>query len=206
MTQHLSISQVTLLVGITIGIGLVLVAYAIHKAFHGRREELDLNPKSPRAQDEAAFAVATLQGVITNLKAQQQELREELRATRERAKEIAHLSEIMIREMPGGLLVFDRAGFIINANRAVAELLQIDTWSRRRYPEMLGPESALTGYIRKCLESGKTHTREGVEYMPPRGESRLLEMTLAPVQAQDSRIGGAVCILTRGTKTGSHQT
>lgn len=203
MTQHLSLSQLTLLVGGAVLIGglLVFLVYTLHKAFQSQRQQADLKPKPPGTVDETTFAMATMQGVIAKMKAQEKELLELRRAAEQRADESARISENIIREMPSGLMVFNREGFISVANPAVRALLGVDTWSRRRYPEILGRQSTLAGYIQECLETGKTATRETIEYCTPHGETRVLGMSLSPYHASNGEIDGAVCLLTDLTET-----
>jgi PAS domain S-box-containing protein len=178
-----------------------LAVYLIHRLFKQSRETPDFNPRTPRAEDETGFAMATMQAVITRMKEQERELSELRRQAEQRAKESARLSENIIREMPSGVLVFNREGFITTANPAVRTMLGVDIWSRRRYPEILGPESGLAGLIRDCLESGKTVTRETVEVRTAQGETRVLGMSLSPFHGPASEIEGAVCLLTDLTGT-----
>jgi PAS domain S-box-containing protein len=178
-----------------------MAVYLIHRIFKQSRETPDFNPKSPRAENETGFAMATMQAVITRMKEQERELNELRRLAEQRAKESARLSENVIREMPSGVLVFNREGFITTANPVVRGMLGVDIWSRRRYPEILGAESALAELIRACLESGKTLTRETVEYRTAQGETRVLGMSLSPFHGAGREIEGAVCLLTDLTET-----
>jgi PAS domain-containing protein len=57
------------------------------------------------------------------------------------------LSKAILLEIPWGVMVFDRQGFVTHANPAVRTLLGIDTWSRRRYAEIFGPQSAIAAGI-----------------------------------------------------------
>src|SRR5690242_6346176 len=179
------------------GVGFLL----IHKMFKEQREGTNVTPKSPRTENEAGFAMAAMQGVIAQMKAQEKELNELRRAAEQRAKESARISENIIREMPSGLMVFNREGFITAANPAVRTMLGVDTWSRRRYPEILGPQSNLAAYIRECLATGKTSTRETIEYLTPRGEVRLLGMSLSSFHGAGGELDGAVCLLSDLTET-----
>src|SRR6266568_37369 len=203
MALHLTPPEVRmLLASVVLFLALLLLAvYFIHKFFKERRKKLDFNPKSPRAENETGFAVAAMQGVIARMKEQERELDELRRAAEQRAKETARLSDNVIREMPSGLMVFDRAGFITTANPAVRAMLGVDTWSRRRFPEILGPQTALAELIRECLERGKTVTRETVEYRTAQGETRVLGMSLSPFPGSANEIEGAVCLLTNLTET-----
>lgn len=198
MNQHIPLSQVTLLVGGAIVMGglLVFMVYIIHKMFKDRREAGDLTPKSPRPQDDATFAMAAMQGVIARMKQQEKELVELRRAAEKRARESAQISENIIREMPNGLLVFNREGFITTANPAVRALLGVDTWSRRRYPEILGRESALTRYLEECLETGRTVAQEMLEHATEAGQTRVLGVSLSPLHGADGEVEGAICLFT----------
>ncbi len=53
-----------------------MAVYLIHRIFKHSRETPDFNPKSPRAENETGFAMATMQAVITRMKEQERELNE----------------------------------------------------------------------------------------------------------------------------------
>jgi PAS domain-containing protein len=197
MTRHLSVSQLTLLVvGIfLIGGLLILLIYVLHKAFQRQREAGGSKRNSSRPPDEAAFAMATMQSVIAGLRAREKELREQLHDAEQRAEAGARTLESVIRDLPLGLMIFNRDGFIALSNSAVRALLGIDTWSRRRYTEILGAESQLTAWIRECLETGRTQ-RESLEYVTPRGETRNLGVFLSPCRGRDGQVESAVCVVT----------
>jgi len=175
--------------------------YLIHKMFQEQRSKPDLGSNSPRVENETTFAMAAMQGVIAKMKAQEKELTDLRRAAEQRAREAARLNENIIREMPSGLMVFNRDGFISSANPAVRTMLGVDTWSRRRYPEILGSTSRLATHIRECLETGKTTTRETIEYATPAGEMRFLGMSLSPFHGNSGEVEGAVCLLSDLTET-----
>lgn len=203
IVSHLSKPRLSLLIGSSlILVGVLGVGfYILHKVFQQQRAELDLNSKSPRVENDSTFALAAMQGVIAKMKEQERELTGLRLAAEQRARESSRISENIIREMPSGLMVFNREGFITAANPAVRTLLGVDTWSRRRYPEILGAESGLAAHIRECLETGKTTTRETIEYTSPRGEVRLLGMSLSSFHGPGGEVAGAVCLLSDLTET-----
>ncbi|HEV2350217.1 MAG TPA: ATP-binding protein [Terriglobia bacterium] len=203
MTGPESKARITLLAGtfLVVMAAVVVAVFFVHKLFQEQRQETDLAPKSPRIENEASFAMAAMQGVIARMKEQEKELTELRRAAEQRAKESARISENIIREMPSGLMVFNREGFITAANPAVRIMLGVDTWSRRRYPEILGPQSSLAAHIRECLATGKTTTRETIEYLTPRGDVRLLGMSLSSFHGAGGELDGAVCLLSDLTET-----
>lgn len=129
MTQNLSMSQLTLLVGGALLIGglLVLVIYLLHKTLRSRLKPSDLTPKAPRPANQATFMAATFQSAIASMKAREKELSESLRAAELRAEENLRILETIAREMPGGLMIFNREGLIALSNSAVRSLVGIDT-------------------------------------------------------------------------------
>lgn len=89
--------------------------------------------------------------------------------------------EALVREMPAGLVIFDREGFLIMANQAARSLLEADTWSRRRYPEVFTARSILVTLIEDCLEKGKGFRRERLTYTFLSGRTQNLEVSLSPL-------------------------
>lgn len=198
MTHHLSFSQLSLLAGAAVVMGalLVILVYLIHKAFKEQRQSEGFVPTTPRTDDEANFAMAAMQGVIAKMKEQEKELVELRQAAERRARESARLSENILREMPNGLLVFNREGFLTTANPAVRSLLGVDTWARRRYPEILGLESTLTQHIRECLETARVIAQESVEFETPTGRKVVLGVSLSPLRGSTGEVEAAICLLT----------
>lgn len=199
MTRHLSLQQLTLLVAglVLLGGVLILLIYAVHKLFQRHRETSRKEFAAPRPADETAFALATMQSVITGLRAREKGLKALLHEAEQRAEARALVLESVVREVPLGLMIVNREGFLTLSNSGVRALLAIDTWSRRRYPEVLGLESPLTACIRQSLETGKKYEREPVEYVTPRGETCLLEVSLSPVCSQSGQMEGVVCLFSR---------
>lgn len=188
----------TLLAGGAVVLGglLVFMVYLIHKTFQDRRQAREFTPPSPRSQDEASFAMAALEGVIAKMKEQEKELVELRQAAERRARESARLSENVLREMPNGLMVFNRQGFLTTANPAVRKLLGVDTWARRRYPEILGPGSPLARRLEECLETGRTVAQETLEFQTAAGPPRVLGLSLSPLHTPNGEVEGVICLLT----------
>jgi PAS domain S-box-containing protein len=198
MNHPIPLSQLTLFVGAAVVMAGLLVAliFLVHKAFKDQRKAEGFTPKPPRAEDEANFAMAAMQGVIAKMKEQEKELVELRQAAERRARESARLSDNVLREMPNGLLVFNREGFLTTANPAVRKLLGVDTWARRRYPEILGPESTLTRHIQECFDTARVVAQETVEYETPAGQKLSLGVSLSPLRSPNGEVEGAICLLT----------
>ena len=117
-----------------------------------------------------------------------------------RARESARLSENVLREMPNGLLVFNREGFLTTANPAVRKLLGVDTWARRRYPEILGPGSSLANHVQECLDTARVVAQETVEYETAAGRKLTLGISLSPLRSPSGDVEGAICLVTDFTE------
>jgi len=197
MVQNLSPSQLTLLLGGTLLVVmlLALLVYAIYRMVKQRRADIDLKPTSPRPGDDSAFVVGALQELVSKLKAEEKRLTELLRDTEQRSQASRILLEAVLEELSVGALVFNRQGFLIQSNPAARLLLGIDTWSRRRYPEILGAESILAAYVRECLEDGRSFKRTAIEFRTPQGELRNLEVSVTPLRSAAGQIESALCLL-----------
>jgi PAS domain-containing protein len=197
MTRNPSLGQLTILVGGAIVLGglLILLIYVLHKAFQRQRNEADLGAAIPRAANEAAFALATVQSVIAGLKAREKELTKQLHEAEQRAEATARTLESVGQEIPLGLMLFSRDGFLTLSNPEARALLGIDTWSRRRYTELFHPQSPLTQYIRDSLETGKSQKHQRLEYAASEAQTRLLEVSLSPWHDRNGQVAGVICLL-----------
>lgn len=197
MIRHLTGTQATLLIVMMLAIGclVILVIYALHKALEGRRAESDLRPRTPREANETAFASAALQSLIAQLREQLTQSTDLQRAVERRADDQGRLLGLVLNEIESGVLVFDREGFLTIANPAVRSLLSLDTWSRRRYPEVLGAESPLVGLIQACFESGQEARSVTIELRTSKTETGALEATVLPLLPRSGSVASVVCLL-----------
>jgi PAS domain-containing protein len=175
----------------------ILLVYTLHKAFQRQRKHADWRPIRPRPGDATAFAAAAMQGVIARMKAREKELNDLLREAEQRGETSSRTLETIAREFPTGLMVFNREGFLALANPAVRTLLGIDTWSRRRYIEILGAESAIAGLLHECLENGRNCRDQGVDVSTPRGGTQTLSLSVSSWQGRSGQLEGIVCFVTK---------
>jgi PAS domain-containing protein len=198
--HHLNPIQITLLLGgalVIVGLT-VFIVYLLHKTFQQQRKPEDFRPSSPKSQDATSVMLASMQGVLTRMKARERELEALLREAEQRADSSTRTLEAVVRDLTAGLMIFTREGFLALANPVARELLGVDTWSRRRYPEILGAESPLAGYLRDALEGGASLRAETVEHRLPNGNVLFLEVTLSVYYGRSGQVEGAVCLLHRG--------
>jgi len=197
MAKHLTPQQVLILLGTALVISgvLVLTIYFLHRALRKERKTRNLKATSPRSGDESAFLIASMQGVLSRMKARETELEGMLREAEQGAVTNSRTVEAIVRDLPQALLVFDQAGFLKLANPAARVLLETDTWARRRYLEILTPGSELSLRVRNCLEGGKACRWEKVIHPLLSGGERQLQVSISPLYGRDGQTAGAVCIL-----------
>ena len=125
MLRNLNPLQITLL----LGAGLVIVGltafilYVIHKAFQQQRKPEDFRPSSPKSGDESSILLASMQGVLSRMKARERELEALLREAEQRADSSTRTLEAVVRDLTVGLLIFTRDGFLALSNPVARELL-----------------------------------------------------------------------------------
>lgn len=197
MTPHLSLSQLSFLVGVILAVGAVitLTIYFFHRIVRQGLRKEDLTESAVRVDDQNAFALAAMQAVIGSMKEEQKKTLDSLRAAQQLAEDALRKLEIISQEMQQGLIIFDREGFIRMANPAIRSMLQIDTWSRRRYPEIFGRDSKLTEMVEDCLETGRLTKSGSVEHKTASGEVRPINVSVVPLRTQEGTIEGAVCLV-----------
>ena len=153
-------------------------------------------PAAPPVRDESAFLLASFQGLVATLKSREKQLEALLREAEQRADASTRVLETIVRASPQGLMVFDQGGFLTLANQAARNMLEVDTWSRRRYAEIFGPDSPLTSAIRGSFESGKGNPRTQLAYTSPSGRKHLLSLSISPFPGRGGHLAGLACVLT----------
>ena len=74
-------------------------------------------------------------------------------------------------------------------------MLGVDTYARRRYPEVLGPESPLVGLIADFLSGGEARREENLRYDSLNGRNHSLQVSVMPVQNSSRELVAVVCLL-----------
>ncbi len=196
MARHLTLSQMTFLVGVALGVAAisVLIIYLIHRSLREYRKGLEFKPSTPHAENESAFIAATVQSLIAELKSRSDDLEKRWRHAERRARASAKSLEAVARTIPQGLLVVSAEGYLTLINAPARRLLQLDVWSHRRLSELLG-DSPLSEAIAECLASGNPQSLEKIEYATPSGRLITLGLRIEPIQGQDGTTEGAVGLL-----------
>ena len=194
---HLSFSQLLFLVATGLGVAalLILGVYALKKALRRQWGYADFKPPTPRVQDQTAFVAAAFQGVVKDLKEQQQKLEQLLRASEQRADANMRQIEVISREMGEGLVRISSEGFIVFANPTARSLLEMAVLSHRLYTEVFGADTKLCQSIQACLEAGVVTRLQQVDYLCPNGKARPLLASVVPLATRQDTIEGAICLL-----------
>jgi signal transduction histidine kinase len=191
-------------------LGLVLIKLA--------RREITASPDTNKVRvsaENVGFSLAAYEGVIRKLKSQEQELERLRRSERERASESASLSEAVLSNLGSGVVLFNTASIVRQANPAAKTLMGFASpfglhardlfrgVSAVRLPEQpAGADvpagegaTALVRIVELCARGSKVFRRIEADYQSPAGEKRVLGITVSPVRSVSDESLGAACLL-----------
>jgi two-component system sensor histidine kinase PilS (NtrC family) len=172
------------------------------------REEAELGEASP-AVESGAFEAAAYRGVIQKLKEQERELERLHQIERARAAKNENVSEAVLSNLTSGVVLFDSAGLVRQANPAARGILGYASAFGLHARDLFrgagpvrsgGPESddtpeTLAAAVEAALRAGRSFRRLEADYVTPASESRVLGVTLSPVRARDGSSLGAACLV-----------
>jgi PAS domain-containing protein len=198
MNPQLNSQQVILVLGIALAIGAVfiLIIAILLRSLRKERKEMNMSPSVPRATDDPVFLISSLQAVVAGLKAREKELETLLRDAETRAEVSQRTLETIVRATPQGLMIFDLAGTLSIANHAARNMLNLDTWARRRYTDLFTSDSPLSLAIRACLENSTAPKSSRARYTSSEAASRAFDVALHPFLGRSGQTAGVVCIFT----------
>lgn len=198
MNPQLNSQQVIFVLGTAFAIGgvLILVIAVLLRALRKERKQMSMSPSAPRATDDSVFLISSLQALVAGLKAREKELESRLRDAETRAEVSQRTLETIVRATPQGLMIFDVAGTLSIANQAARNMLNLDTWSRRRYTDLFAPDSPLTLALRACLENSAAPKSSRARYTSSEAAARAFDVGLHPFLGRSGQTAGVVCIFT----------
>jgi len=201
MDKLLSPQTLILLVGgaLLFGTALTLGVYLLQRSLNRSLKSKKTRPARVRVEDEAAFTLATIRTVVTQLKGDLKATQENLVAAERHAEENARKFELLAREIDSGLMVFDAAGFISFSNPSVRKILGVDTWSRRRYAEIFNDMTPLSELIGACFATGTEVRKKFVEFQGPDGSKRWVEVSVLPTRDRTGALEVVACVFREGT-------
>jgi PAS domain-containing protein len=187
---------VTILLAVAIVVAgiMILAIYLLHNSIRQTLKPDDLKPGRVRVDDETAFTIATMQAVITELKAAERMTQEKLSRAEQRADQNARKTDLIAREIDQAMIIFDGLGFLAHASARVREVLAIDTWSRRRYPAVLEFAPKLVAMVEACLATGAETRSATVEFQGPDNAARKILVSVLPVRDRSGTTEAVVCL------------
>lgn len=196
MGKLLSTQNLILLIGgaALIGTVLTLAVFLLQKSFGRALKPDKTRPPKIGVEDEAAFTLTTIKSVVTQLKSEQKELQEKLLAEERRADQSARKFELIAREIEHGLIVFDAQGYISFSNPLARTMLNVDTWSRRRYPEIFKDIPPLPELIGSCFEAGSETRNNPIEFQLLNGTRRKVDTSILPTRNSSGALEFVICV------------
>ena len=202
----LRMGLVFLLAGAAFFIAVILVR-RLRKNFVDEAESI---PHAPLASE--GLPVHAFQAVIQQLKQEKHALTAQQMAERRRAKASDTLSATVLANLSCGVLFFNTAGLVRQANAAARKFLgfaspiglSIDHIFRNAVVRGEAGETQAEASVRHALSqalSGETAIRGVlVDYTTRGGERLVLELAASPILADDARLLGTTVVLTDRTE------
>src|SRR4051812_11410395 len=175
------------------------------------------------ADNNNAFTLAAYEGVIRKMKDQEKELERLRRVDREQASESASMSEAVLTNLSSGVVLFNNANLVRQANPAAKMLLGYQSVSGlhardifRGVSQVRLPMSSadfsselaaqtidwdasgvapLLQAIAACIKEGALFRRIEADYRSPAGELRVLGITISPVRSYGGETVGAAALV-----------
>ncbi|HVO64191.1 MAG TPA: PAS domain-containing protein [Terriglobales bacterium] len=175
--------------------------FLIRQMRRSLQEERKLGEGDP-AND--SFPLHTYHAVIQELKQQKYELQALQQAERRRSKTSENISGAVLSNLSCGVLFFNVAGLLKQANHAGKKILGFASpvgmnarelfrethvqLSRRSFVKL---SDALASTLKDAVGFHETEA----DYLSPTGEARVLDVIVSPVYAADGELLGAACLL-----------
>lgn len=126
----------------------------------------------------AFFSVAALGGYLSQ---QLQIVGSELKEADQSLRTAEELNEIMIENIPSGMVSFDSQGVILKANKAALDILGLDELLQRNWFEVF-----------PRLEGVEESLREDLKFTTAAGETKILEMKMSKVSSLKDGLSVAI--------------
>ena len=181
---------------------------------HLRRNLTGEDEERRTSVDGPEFQLAAYHGVIQQLKEKEQELQRIRQQATERATASQNLSAVVLSNLTSGVLVFNSAGTVRQANDAARQILGYATAFGMHARDLFRGVSQLrreTGETApETLPEAVSAARDGIayrrlqaDYTAPQGEKRVLGITLSPVRGSAGEAFGTACLISDLTEVTS---
>lgn len=156
----------------------------------------------------ASGGIEAYHAVIARMKEQEKELARLRESDRQKAATTENLSVAVLTNLTSGVVVFNRAGMVTQANPAARSILGYASPSGlhardlfrgtkvvRRPGETATEPAVLQEAVQQALRDGQGCRRLEAEYATPAGEERTLALTVSPVDSGGGQRLGAACLI-----------
>jgi nitrogen fixation/metabolism regulation signal transduction histidine kinase len=159
-----------------------------------------------------AFPLHTYHAVIQQLKQQKHELQSLQQAERRRAKTTENVSAAVLSNLSSGVLFFNTAGLVRQANAAARQILGFASplgmnagdLFRQATVQGSAEDGAQAMTVAEAvgitLHNATALRRLESDYETPSGEVRVLEITVSPVYASNAELLGGTCLINDQTE------
>jgi signal transduction histidine kinase len=207
MNPSLLTNPVVLRMAIVFIGAVVLFVIAILLMRHLRREILDGSAQPRTSVDAVDFPLAAYHGVIQRLKEQEQELQKLKQQASDKAAASQNLSDVVLSNLTSGVLLFNTAGIVRQANDAARNILGYGTTFAMHGRDLFRGISQLrkeTGDIAtenmdevlaSAARNGVSYRRLEADYATPAGDRRVLGLTFSPVRGAAGEPLGSACLI-----------
>lgn len=141
--------------------------------------------------DEARYVVETFRSTIETMKRQAVELEQLHEAERTRANELELLTATLTRSLTSGFVALDRAGAVVDMNRAAREILHLGGEVAGRRIEELLPRTRFAEVVADAFANRRTLSRVEIED----GES-VIGLTTVPLLSDAGAFIGLMVLFT----------
>jgi PAS domain S-box-containing protein len=139
---------------------------------------------------ETAFMAAAMEQAL-------ERLREQERATKERAEASERLSKEIIASITSGLMVVTSERTVRTLNPAGRRILGLpESGASDRIDDVLRSAPPLAAVIEECLSSGRPVLRRSVQMRHTSGTAVHLGVTVSPIRDGEDLAHGAICLFT----------
>ena len=184
-------------------------AFAIHRFRKGLGEEVDSLSQSPLAAE--GLPIHSYHAVIQQLKQQKHELTAQQLSDRRKARAADAVSAAVFTNLSCGVLFFNTAGLLRQANHAARQLLgfaspigmglaDLFRTASLRDSESATDQPSLLDAVAPALTGEQAIRGLMIDFVCPDGIQRTLELTVAPVLGEDTRPMGTAFVLTDKTE------
>ena len=155
---------------------------------------------TPAVPSAESFPLQTYNAVIQQLKQQKHELESENQAEKRRAKTSENISSAVLSNLPCGVLFFTPNGLLRQSNGAARRILGLASPTGMSIAEIFrdattSDSRSLVEHLNASARAKSAHKLLEARYVSPSAEEKALEVTAAPVSAQDGELLGMACLI-----------